>query len=171
MGYGGNVADAEHVESGGLQLKEKQRARVFYGLLERQFRSYYDESLRRTGVTGELLVRALESRLDNIVYRLGFADSRKQARQLVRHGHITVDGRKITIPSFQIREGQSIVVKEGSKKNDFIRAAVESARGRGIPDWLELNAELYSGKVLALPKREDIKLPIQEQLIVELYSR
>ena len=155
----------------GPQLREKQKVKRIYGILEQQFRKYFQEAERKKGITGENLLILLERRLDNVVYSLGFASSRAQARQLVRHGHFSVDGRKITIPSFQAREGQSIVVKENSKKNDFIRAAVESARGRGIPDWLELNAESYSGKVLALPKREDIKLPIQEQLIVELYSR
>ena len=155
----------------GPQLREKQKVKRIYGILEQQFRKYFQEAERKKGITGENLLILLERRLDNVVYSLGFASSRAQARQLVRHGHITIDGRKITIPSFQVREGQSIVVKENSKKNDFIRAAVESARGRGIPDWLELNAESYTGKVLALPKREDIKLPIQEQLIVELYSR
>ena len=155
----------------GPQLREKQKVKRIYGILEQQFRKYFQEAERKKGITGENLLILLERRLDNVVYSLGFASSRAQARQLVRHGHFSVDGRKITIPSFQVREGQSIVVKENSKKNDFIRAAVESARGRGIPDWLELNAESYTGKVLALPKREDIKLPIQEQLIVELYSR
>ena len=155
----------------GPQLREKQKVKRIYGILEQQFRKYFQEAERKKGITGENLLILLERRLDNVVYSLGFASSRAQARQLVRHGHFSVDGRKITIPSFQVREGQAIVVKENSKKNDFIRAAVESARGRGIPDWLELNAESYTGKVLALPKREDIKLPIQEQLIVELYSR
>ncbi|HEV8242039.1 MAG TPA: 30S ribosomal protein S4 [Thermoanaerobaculia bacterium] len=155
----------------GPQLREKQKVKRIYGILEQQFRKYFQEAERRKGITGENLLILLERRLDNVVYSLGFASSRAQARQLVRHGHFSVDGRKITIPSFQVREGQAIVVKENSKKNDFIRAAVESARGRGIPDWLELNAESYTGKVLTLPKREDIKLPIQEQLIVELYSR
>jgi small subunit ribosomal protein S4 len=155
----------------GPQLREKQKVKRIYGILEQQFRKYFQEAERRKGITGENLLILLERRLDNVVYSLGFASSRAQARQLVRHGHISVDGRRITIPSFQVREGQSIVVKENSKKNDFIRAAVESARGRGIPDWLELNAETFAGKVLTLPKREDIKLPIQEQLIVELYSK
>ena len=155
----------------GPQLREKQKVKRIYGILEQQFRKYFQEAERRKGITGENLLILLERRLDNVVYSLGFASSRAQARQLVRHGHITVDGRKITIPSFQVREAQTIVVKEGSKKNDFIRSSVESARGRGIPDWLELNADAMTGKVLALPRREDIKLPIQEQLIVELYSR
>ena len=155
----------------GPQLREKQKVKRIYGILEQQFRKYFQEAERRKGITGVNLLVLLECRLDNVVYSLGFASSRAQARQLVRHGHITIDGRKITIPSYQVREGQTIVVREGSRKNDFIRSAVEGARGRGIPDWLELRAEEMSGKVLSLPRREDIKLPIQEQLIVELYSR
>ena len=155
----------------GPQLREKQKVKRIYGILEQQFRKYFQEAERRKGITGENLLILLERRLDNVVYSLGFASSRPQARQLVRHGHVSVDGRKTSIPSFQVREGQTITIKEGSQKNDFIRSSVESARGRGIPDWLELNADAMTGKVLALPRREDIKLPIQEQLIVELYSR
>jgi small subunit ribosomal protein S4 len=155
----------------GPQLREKQKVKRIYGILEQQFRKYFHEAERRKGITGENLLILLERRLDNVVYSLGFASSRPQARQLVRHGHVTVDGRKVSIPSFQVREGQAITIKEGSRKNDFIRTSVESARGRGIPEWLELNAESFTGKVLTLPRREDIKLPIQEQLIVELYSR
>jgi small subunit ribosomal protein S4 len=155
----------------GLQLREKQKVKRTYGLLERQFRTYFKEADRKKGITGENLLVMLERRLDNVVYSLGFASSRAQGRQLVRHGHVMVDGQKITIPSFQVREGMTVAVKEGSRKNDFIRASVETARGRGVPEWLELDAESFSGKVLRLPTREDIKLPIQEQLIVELYSR
>jgi small subunit ribosomal protein S4 len=155
----------------GPQLREKQKVKRIYGILEQQFRKYFHEAERRKGITGENLLILLERRLDNVVYSLGFASSRPQARQLVRHGHVQVEGRKVSIPSFSVREGQTITIKEGSRKNDFIRTAVESARGRGIPDWLELNAETFAGKVLTLPKREDIKLPVQEQLIVELYSR
>ncbi|MFL6200769.1 MAG: 30S ribosomal protein S4, partial [Thermoanaerobaculia bacterium] len=140
-------------------------------VLESQFRNYFAEADRRKGITGENLLVMLERRLDNVVYSLGFAGSRAQARQLVRHGHVHVDGRKITIPSFQVKAGQSVVIKEASRKNPEIRSNVETARGRGIPEWLELNAEETSGKVIRLPLREDIKLPIQEQLIVELYSR
>jgi small subunit ribosomal protein S4 len=139
--------------------------------LERQFRSYFQEAERRKGITGENLLAMLERRLDNVVFNLGFASSRAQARQLVRHGHIRVDDRKTTIASYQVRLGQVISVREKSRKNEFIRASVESARGRGIPSWLELDVENFSGKVLALPTREDIKLPVEEQLIVELYSR
>jgi small subunit ribosomal protein S4 len=155
----------------GLQLREKQKVKRIYGVLESQFRNYFEEADRRKGITGENLLVMLERRLDNVVYSLGFAASRAQARQLVRHGHVLVDGRKVSIPSYQVKANESVVVKEGSRKNPMIRSSVETARGRGVPEWLELDAENVSGKVLRLPSREDIKLPIQEQLIVELYSR
>lgn len=155
----------------GVQLREKQKVKRIYGVLERQFRLYFKEADRQRKVTGEALLVMLERRLDNVVYSLGFAASRSQARQLVRHGHILVDDRKVTIPSLQVKAGSTISVKEGSRKNDQIRASVETARGRGVPDWLELNAESFSGRMNSVPTREDIKLPIQEQLIVELYSR
>jgi small subunit ribosomal protein S4 len=155
----------------GLQLREKQKVKRIYGVLERQFRLYFQDADRRKGITGETLLQNLERRLDNVVFSLGFASSRAQARQLVRHGHVTVDGRKTTIPSFQVRVGQAISVREGSRKNPQVQAALESATGRGVPEWLTLDAENFTGKVQALPSREDIKLPIQEQLIVELYSR
>ena len=154
-----------------VQLREKQKVKRIYGVLERQFRGYFKEAERRKGITGENLLVMLERRLDNVVYSLGFASSRAQARQLVRHGHIRVDDRKTTIASYQVRQDQAVSVREKSRKNEFIRASVESARGRGIPSWLELDPENFSGKVLALPTREDIKLPVEEQLIVELYSR
>jgi small subunit ribosomal protein S4 len=154
-----------------VQLREKQKVKRIYGVLERQFRSYFKEAERRKGITGENLLVMLERRLDNVVFSLGFASSRAQARQLVRHGHIRVDDRKTTIASYQVRQGQAISVREKSRKNEFIRASVESARGRGIPSWLELDVENFGGNVLALPTREDIKLPVEEQLIVELYSR
>ncbi len=155
----------------GPQLREKQKVKRIYGILEQQFRKYFQEAERRKGITGENLLILLERRLDNVVYSLGFAGSRAQARQLVRHGHVLVDGRKVSIPSYQVKANESVVVKEGSRKNPMIRSSVETARGRGVPEWLELDAENVSGKVLRLPSREDIKLPIQEQLIVELYSR
>ena len=155
----------------GLQLREKQKVKRIYGLLERQFRTYFQRAESRTGITGENLLRQLEQRLDNVVYSLGFASSRAQARQLVRHGHIEVNGRKLNIPSYQARKGDVIQVKEKSRKNDQIRQAVETASGRGIPAWLELNPEQFQGRMLDIPKREDIRLPIQEQLIVELYSK
>ena len=155
----------------GLQLREKQKVKRIYGLLEQQFRLYFRRAARKTGITGESLLRQLEMRLDNVVYSLGFAASRPQARQLVRHGHIEVNGRKINIPSYQARKGDVIQVREKSRKNDQIRQAVETASGRGIPSWLELNPDQFLGRVNDLPKREDIRLPIQEQLIVELYSK
>jgi small subunit ribosomal protein S4 len=155
----------------GLQLREKQKVKRIYGILERQFRLYFQNADRRQGITGENLLRQLEQRLDNVVYSLGFASSRPQARQLVRHGHIEVNGRKVNIPSYQTRKGDTIQVREKSRKNEQIRQAVETASGRGIPVWLELNADQFRGTVLDLPKRDDIRLPIQEQLIVELYSK
>ena len=155
----------------GLQLREKQKVKRIYGLLESQFRTYFERAERRTGITGENLLRQLELRLDNVVYSLGFAASRPQARQLVRHGHIEVNGKKVNIPSYQARKGDDIQVREKSRKNDQIRQAVETASGRGVPSWLALNAEQFRGTVADLPKREDIRLPIQEQLIVELYSK
>ncbi|HEX9799619.1 MAG TPA: 30S ribosomal protein S4 [Thermoanaerobaculia bacterium] len=155
----------------GLQLREKQKVKRIYGVLERQFRLYFQDADRRKGITGETLLQTLERRLDNVVYSLGFASSRAQARQLVRHGHVLVDSKKTSIPSFQVRVGQTISVREGSRKNPQLQTALESATGRGVPDWLTLDAESFTGKVQALPSREDIKLPIQEQLIVELYSR
>jgi small subunit ribosomal protein S4 len=155
----------------GLQLREKQKVKRIYGLLERQFRLYFRRAARKTGITGESLLRQLEMRLDNVVYSLGFAASRAQARQLVRHGHIEVNGKKINVPSYQVRKGDAIQVREKSRKNEQIRQAVETASGRGIPPWLVLNPEQFLGTVTDLPKREDIRLPIQEQLIVELYSK
>ena len=155
----------------GLQLREKQKVKRIYRVLERQFRLYFKEAARRSGKTGDNLLRQLESRLDNVAYSLGFASSRPQARQLVRHGHIEVNGRKLNIPSYQVRKGDLIRVREKSRKNDQIRQAVETASGRGIPSWLQMDPESFSGSVVDIPKREEIRLPIQEQLIVELYSK
>jgi len=155
----------------GIQLREKQKVKRIYGVLERQFRLYFKEADRLRGITGENLLQLLERRLDNVVFSLGFATSRAQARQLVRHGHVQVDGRKTSIPSYQVRAGQKIAIKEGSRSNPLVRAAVESVSGRGVPEWLSLDAENFAGTVQALPNREDIKLPVEEQLIVELYSR
>jgi len=155
----------------GIQLREKQKVKRIYGLLEKQFRLYFSRAERKTGITGENLLRQLELRLDNVVYSLGFAASRAQARQLVRHGHIEVNGKKINIPSYQARKGDVIQVREKARKNEQIRQAVETAAGRGVSSWLELNSEQFLGRVTDLPKREDIRLPIQEQLIVELYSK
>ena len=153
------------------QLQEKQKARFTYGVMEKQFRRYYEEANRRAGKTGDNLLQLLERRLDNVVYSLGFSSSRPQGRQLVRHGHIEVNGRKINVPSYQVRKGDVIQVREKSRKNDQIRQAVETAAGRGVPAWLQLEPDQFRGSVTDLPKREDIRLPIQEQLIVELYSK
>jgi small subunit ribosomal protein S4 len=155
----------------GTQLREKQKVKRIYGVLERQFRNYFKKAARRKGITGATLLSFLEQRLDNVVYRIGFASSRPQARQLVSNGHIVVNGRKVDIPSYLIREGDEIGVRERSRKNDFIRQSIETAKGRGVPPWLELDAEAFKGRVVNLPAREDIVLPITEQLIVELYSK
>ncbi len=172
-----NVPPGQHgarrrkVQAYGLQLREKQKLRRIYGLLEGQFRRTFDEANRRKGVTGENLLQLLELRLDNVVYSLGFATSRSQARQLVRHGHVEVDGRKVNVPSFRVRTGNVVTVREKSRKNERIREAMEFAQGRGVPTWLELDMDNFTGKVLESPSREEIRIPIQEQLIVELYSR
>ncbi len=155
----------------GIQLREKQKVKRIYGLLERQFRLAFAHAERRKGITGSNLLEELERRLDNVVYSLGFAASRSQARQLVRHGHVTVNTRKVTIPSFRVAKAQVIAIKEKSRSNEQIKASVETARARGVPAWLDLSPETFSGTVVELPKREEIKLPIQEQLIVELYSK
>jgi small subunit ribosomal protein S4 len=155
----------------GIQLREKQKVKRIYGLLESQFRLAFARAERRKGITGANLLEELERRLDNVVYALGFAASRAQARQLVRHGHVAVNGRKVSIPSFRVSKGQTIAIKERTRINEQVKASVETARARGVPAWLDLTPESFSGKVVELPKREDIKLPIQEQLIVELYSK
>ena len=155
----------------GIQLREKQKVKRIYGLLERPFRLTFQRAERRKGITGANLLQELERRLDNVVYSLGFAASRAQARQLVRHGHVTVNGRKVTIPSFRVSKGNLIAIKEKSRTNEQIKASVDTARARGVPGWLDLQPESFSGTVLELPSREEIKLPIQEQLIVELYSK
>jgi small subunit ribosomal protein S4 len=159
------------VRAYGLQLREKQKLRRIYGLLENQFHRTFETASRQKGVTGENLLNLLELRLDNVVYSLGFASSRNQARQLVRHGHIEVDGRRVDVPSFRVKPGMAISVRESSRKVPVITDAVDFAQGRGIPPWLELDAAALTGKVLEVPSREDIRYPIQEQLIVELYSR
>ena len=155
----------------GLQLREKQKVKRIYGILENQFRTYFEKAARQKGITGENLLAQLERRLDNVVVRLGFASTHNQARQLVRHGHVLVNGKKVNIPSFQVGVGHEIGVKEQMKKNVQVIGALEMAGGRGTPHWLELNAANASGRILSLPKREDVNLPIQERMIVELYSK
>jgi small subunit ribosomal protein S4 len=158
------------VSAYGLQLREKQKVRRMYGMLETQFHNYYEKAAARTGVTGEEMVRFLETRLDNLVYRLGFAASRKQARQLVRHRHILVDGHIVDIPSFNVKPRQVIRVKDKSKNLDLVHGALKLGRGDEIP-WLRLNKASLEGELLELPKRSDIPLTANEQLIVELYSK
>ena len=154
-----------------LQLREKQKAKRMYFTQEKQFRNYFEKAFRTKGVTGEILLQQLERRLDNVVYRLGFAMSRRQARQLVRHGHIAVNGHKVNIPSFEVVAGQEITIREGSKKLPMLEFAKDFASHQNAPTWLEIDRDNYKGRVLSLPKREEIQLPVNEQLIVELYSK
>ena len=155
----------------GLQLREKQKAKRIYFTQEGQFRNYFEKAARSKGVTGELLLQQLERRLDTVVYRIGLGVSRRQARQLVRHGHVNVNGRRVDIPSFQVSVGDEVVVREASRKLAILEQAKEFAAHGNPPTWLDIDRENYKGRVLALPKREDIQLPVNEQLIVELYSK
>ena len=155
----------------GLQLHEKQKAKRMYFTLEGQFREYFEKANRAAGVTGELLIQQLERRLDNVAFRLGFAISRRQARQVVRHGHVTVNGRKVNIPSYQVNAGDEIAIRENAKKLLIVEQGAQFAAQSPVPTWLEMNFDTLTGRVLALPKRKDINLPINEQLIVELYSK
>ena len=155
----------------GIQLREKQKVKRMYGLLENQFRGYFKRAERQKGVTGTNLLILLERRLDNVAYRLGFANSRAQARQLVTHNHILVNGRKVNLPSFLVELGSASQVAEKSRNLPIIRDALEAAARRGCPPWLELIKEEAQGKVIMLPTREDFTMPIQEHLIVELYSK
>jgi len=155
----------------GLQLREKQKARRYYGVLESQFEKYFEMASKRKGVTGENLLQILESRLDNVIYRLGFATSRPEARQLVRHGHFNVNGKRVNIPSYLVEEGDVISFREKSRNLEKIKSILESTEGRVIPKWLDLNRDTLEAKVVTLASREDIDLPIEEQLIVEYYSK
>jgi small subunit ribosomal protein S4 len=155
----------------GLQLHEKQKAKRMYFTLEGQFRQYYEKASRNPGITGELLIQQLERRLDNVAFRLGFAISRRQARQVVRHGHVTVNGRKVNIPSYQVNVGDEVAIRPEAKKMVIVEQAAQYAAANPVPTWLEANFENFSGRVLTLPKRKDVNLPINEQLIVELYSK
>lgn len=154
-----------------MQLREKQKARRIYGVLERQFRRYYREAQRRSGLTGETLLALLESRLDNVVYRLGLADSRAQARQLVQHGHFTVNGRMTDIPSFLVRPTDLVGIRPESRRATYFKDRKELLGKREVPAWLSLDAETLDGRMLALPTRQEIDVPVEEQLIVEFYSR
>jgi small subunit ribosomal protein S4 len=155
----------------GVQLREKQKVKRIYGVLEDQFRRYFETAERQRGITGETLLQLLERRLDNVAYRMGLATSRPQARQLVRHGHLQVNGRKVDIPSYSIRVGDVISVRTSSQKDVAVQHALEEVKGRGVPEWLSFDAEKMSGRIVSLPTREQINLPVQEQLIVELYSK
>jgi small subunit ribosomal protein S4 len=152
-------------------LREKQKVRRIYGILEKQFRSYFKEADRLKGITGENLLFLLERRLDNMVYRLGLASSRTEARQLVKHSHFTLNGRKANIPSMQVSVGDVISVREKSKKIVSITESLEAVVRRGVPQWVELDKDAFKGTMKTMPTREDITMPIQEQLIVELYSK
>jgi len=159
------------IQGYGVQLREKQKVKRMYGVLERQFRNYFANASRRKGITGTNLLQMLERRLDNVVYRLGFASSRAMARQLVAHGHILVNGKKVDIPASLVDAGAVVSLKEASRKNEAIKICLDTAKGRGVPAWLELDADNFRGTVKQVPAREDITMPIQEQLIVELYSK
>ncbi len=162
---GGKLSDYK------LQLREKQKVKRIYGLLEKQFRRYYYRAEKQKGVTGTNLLILLECRLDNVVYRMGFASSRKQARQLIRHSHFLVADKKVNIPSYQVKVGDVIQVREGSRKVPAFTEALETVVRRGIPEWMEVDKENFRGTLKALPNREELTMPIQEQLIVELYSK
>ena len=170
-GQHGQSKKQKKVVGYGLQLREKQKAKRIYFTLETQFRAYYQKASNRSGVTGELLLQQLETRLDNVAYRLGFATSRRQARQIVRHGHLQVNGRKVNIPSFQCKVGDEIAIREGSKALVVLEESKNFASGQRLVAWLESNRDTLSGKVIAMPSRADVNLPVNEQLIVELYSK
>ncbi|HEX4485056.1 MAG TPA: 30S ribosomal protein S4 [Terriglobales bacterium] len=155
----------------GLQLREKQKAKRIYFTQEGQFRNYFEKASRSQGVTGELLLQQLERRLDNIVYRLGFGISRPQARQLVRHGHVHVDGRKVNIPSYQVSVGEEISIRESSNKMPILEQSKEFASHQNAPTWLSIDRDAFKGRIVSLPKRDEIQQPVNEQLIVELYSK
>ena len=155
----------------GQQLREKQKARRIYGILERQFRNYFKRAARRQGVTGEILLQLLETRLDNVVYRMGIAPSRNAARQLVRHGHLMVNGRAVDIPSFALKPGDTVTVKPKSKNLDFVKDAVANRRRTEMQTWLDFDDKSMVGTLMQIPSREDIPVPVQEHLIVELYSK
>jgi len=161
----GRIKQSEYL----LQLREKQKARRYYGILEKQFRGYYEKASQQSGITGEALLRMLELRLDNVVYRLGFAASRAQARQLIRHGHFQVNGRRVNIPSYQVRTGDLVILRQGSPVEQVVRDATDLTAS--VPAWLQADHDNLSGKVLKPPEREEIDAPVQEQLIVELYSK
>ena len=155
----------------GQQLTEKQKVKFSYGMLEKQFKKYYVMATKKQGITGEMLLQILESRLDNVVYRLGLANTRKEARQLVNHGHILIDGKRVDIPSYLVKPGEVITVKDKMKNSDRMKEIVEANKSRVVPKWLDMNKDTLTGKVVALAQRDDIDYEVQEHLIVELYSK
>ena len=155
----------------GIQLREKQKTKRFYGVLESQFRKYFEIAAKKKGITGENLLQLLELRLDNVVYRMGFGTSRKESRQLVNHGHFLVNGKRVNIPSYLVKAGDIIEIKEKSKETEKIKEVIESTGSKVVPEWLEVDKEKFVGKVISLPKRDEIDLPVHEHLIVELYSK
>jgi len=155
----------------GMQLREKQKAKFMYGVSEKQFRRLFKEAARRDGNTGEVLIQLLEQRLDNVVYRMGFATTRAFARQLVNHGHVLVDGKRVDIPSYRVKPGQKIEIKEKSKNNPQIQRSIELTNQTGIVDWVDVDKEKVFGIFTRIPEREEVKIPIEERFIVELYSK
>lgn len=170
-GQHGQASARKKVSEYGTQLREKQKARRVYGVLEKQFRGYYEDAARRKGITGETLLQILESRLDNVVYRLGFAASRPEARQLVKHGHFNVNGRRVDIPSFQTNVGDVIAFTEKSLESPRVKELVEAAESKAAVTWLERDLNTKSGRIARVPARDEIDVPVVEQMIVELYSR
>jgi len=168
-GKGGRIK--QKLQGYGLQLREKQKVKRLYRMQEGQFGLTFDRAAAEKGVVGEVLLSKLERRLDNVIYRLGFGASRDQARQLVRHGHVKVNEKKVNIPSYQVEEGDVVSLGSRAAKNAQVAASVEAVKGRGVPKWLELDAAGMKGRVLSMPARDDVNFPIQEQLIVELYSK
>ena len=155
----------------GIQLREKQKTRKMYGLLERQFRKYFFEAERKKGITGEVLLQLIEGRLDTIVFRMGFSPNRRRARQLIGHGHVIVNGREVSLPSFAVKEGDEVEIKQSSRDMPEIVDSMAKSEHRGIPAWVEVDGANFRGKVLHIPSRDEMQLPVQEQLIVELYSK
>lgn len=155
----------------GIQLREKQKVRKMYGLLEKQFRKYFHEAESKKGITGEVLLQFLETRLDSMVYRMGFAPNRRRARQLIGHGHILVKGKKVNLPSYIVQKGDSITIKESSRDMPEILDSIAQSEHRGLPAWIEVDSANFVGRVLHIPSRDEIQLPVQDQLIVELYSK
>lgn len=170
-GQHGANAGRRRVKEYGLQLREKQKARRYYGILEKQFKNYFEKADKKAGQTGENLLTMIETRLDNIVYRMGMADSRSQARQLVRHGHFRINGKRANIPSMLVKKGDVVSVKESSRKSKLIKMLIENISARSVPAWMEVDAENATATITALPTREDVDFPFEEHLIVELYSK